>query len=142
MAAALSALNAKIRSQPVLNYVCSTRMSLNALTASKTQEISVLTFTRFLGPSLQFRYTDRSGHGRPKRSGDVSILSHPCAIWPWTLCLLQYAPDFRGLHVLTAFNSQYFRQDDRGPHTLLRHLYALLHGCHAKELSLVRMSLC
>lgn len=27
MAAALSALNAKIRSQPVLNYVCSTRTS-------------------------------------------------------------------------------------------------------------------
>jgi hypothetical protein len=51
MAAAISAINAKIRSQPVLNYVCSTRklIGLVALTES-----SALTSTDFWGPMSNF----------------------------------------------------------------------------------------
>jgi hypothetical protein len=41
MAAVISAINAKIRSQPVLNYVCSTRESLAQLLASNSHAIGV-----------------------------------------------------------------------------------------------------
>ncbi|KAI4103669.1 MAG: hypothetical protein L6R37_003675 [Teloschistes peruensis] len=42
MAAALSALNAKIRSQPVLNYVCSTRkLALRDFTNSQGRSLTV-----------------------------------------------------------------------------------------------------
>lgn len=51
MAAAISAINAKIRSQPVLNYVCSTRkfIGLTVLTGSLA-----LTSLDFWGPVSNF----------------------------------------------------------------------------------------
>lgn len=75
MAAALSALNAKIRSQPVLNYVCSTRkLALRDFTVAlpplKEWAIadSGLIHTRFLGPGIEFRYSRRCNCGHAKGS--------------------------------------------------------------------------
>ena len=73
MAAAISALNAKIRSQPVLNYVFSTRKSLKIEMPRSLFMRLITDNCRFLGPSLQFRDTHRSGHGYEERSGYVSI---------------------------------------------------------------------
>ena len=87
MAAALSALNAKIRSQPVLNYVCSTRTSkiqpnqlpillfnpnpYHRLTDLLTHILPTL--CRFLGPSLQLRHPHRRRNGHAERSRYVNI---------------------------------------------------------------------
>lgn len=76
MAAAISALNAKIRSQPVLNYVCSTRTSNTppsalpeTLQSYKTNKLP--SSTRLLGPSLQLRHPHRRRHGHAERSRNV-----------------------------------------------------------------------
>lgn len=81
MAAAISALNAKIRSQPVLNYICSTRTSkplpITPTTPLSTSDDDQLTkpppppIYRFLGPSLQLRHPHRSRNGHPERSRNV-----------------------------------------------------------------------
>ena len=85
MAAALSALNAKIRSQPVLNYVCSTRTSKSGHLAdtapnSTDHRLTMSTPYRFLGPSLQLRHPDRSRNGHAERSRNVrSLPTFPAA---------------------------------------------------------------
>ena len=81
MAAAISALNAKIRSQPILNYVCSTRTSdphHNTTLRSSTiiTRLHSLSDYRFLGPSLKLRHTHRRRHGHAERSRNVPLI-HP-----------------------------------------------------------------
>lgn len=51
MAAAIAAINAKIRSQPVLNYLCSTRKFLDLVALT---ESSALTLPDFWGPVSNF----------------------------------------------------------------------------------------
>ncbi len=79
MAAAISALNAKIRSHPVLSYFCSTRMPspLPNLTQNGHPKTRFdLHLHRFLGSSIQFRYPDRRRHGHTKGSSYVRRPSH------------------------------------------------------------------
>ena len=63
MAAAISAINAKLRSHPVLNYVCSTRTSDLFLPSMYMAFEGTDALMRFLGPGLQLRYPSRSSYG-------------------------------------------------------------------------------
>lgn len=95
MAAAIKAINAKIRSNKVLDYVCSTRTFLSSF--SSIASLGVLFLDdgvlvapdlphpqsyvsamgqmltrgyryRFLGPRIQLRYSGRCGYGHSERS--------------------------------------------------------------------------
>ncbi len=94
MAAAIKALNARIRANPVSDYFCSTRESNNTrrygARAGRTTAIAcdedeqstdpmantALT-RRLLGPSLQLRHPNRSSNGHPKRPRNVNPPPHP-----------------------------------------------------------------
>jgi hypothetical protein len=86
MAAFVKAINAKIRANPMLNYVCSTRRlpsqllisfpvlltAANVVLILKAKERqlydAMLTRSRFLGPSFEFRYPDRCCYGYAEES--------------------------------------------------------------------------
>lgn len=160
MAAAISAINAKIRSRPVLSYFCSTRklFRFSCYLGLSSEEFGdrVLTFStcRFLGPSFKFWHSCRSSDGyKEQRSRDVCI-----SLVPWFYFVEDRTPllipDLQWQHnqpfflipwptrsqLIAAFEQNIWYHD-RIVDRLLRHIHALCSCSHTEKLSLVRLPL-
>ena len=184
MAAALSALNAKIRSQPLLSYVCSTRTSIphlsDQLRTEAKKKKSPMRRTSYKSSRPRPPPTPNNSPNDPPprcpptdslRAKQISGVRSPTLASPsqrsWTPRKIQKCPfppsplpphyplpslpppTPRGLRSMYVERggfifpcAQYIRPHDGRPGPLFGHLYALLPGRAAKELSAVRMPLC
>lgn len=167
MAAAISALNAKIRSQPVLNYVCSTRTYSTHPMAPVPRvcphqhhhrhptPVKPLPLTLFPPPKPQISGApSRTSASRSRRSWTrrktrtcASPLPFPGSVAQTAAahdpCTCPPAPSasylLQGSELMRYSVHQYLRQDDAGPDALLRDVHALRPRGDAEELPAVRV---